>query len=195
MSRLFEIYWDILALLRLFEELKVQKSWQIKNSWLQKMVKSTNSRSRPRQTVKTYQIISGLGRFFDLFLDFWHWKVLCLTVLLLRVNRPGFQPTSKIRCNTGGLDLSRRGLNRDSRSRRRKKVSLDDWDISIEIKKSPFCSRYHLPVPKVLTETEKSVETWHIWQISTVCLDRDRELVNFITFLDRDFSICQDFWS
>ncbi len=33
----------------------------------------------------------------------------------------------------GGLDLSRRGLDRDSRSRHRKKVSLDDRDISIEI--------------------------------------------------------------
>ncbi len=53
----------------------------------------------------------------------------------------------------GGLDLSRRGLDQDSRSRHRKKVkswlsrksqqfqkvSLDDRDISIEIEKSQFC--------------------------------------------------------
>ncbi len=42
---------------------------------------------------------------------------------------------------------------------------------------------------KVSIETKKSVETWHFWQILTVCLDLDWELVNVITFLDRVFSL------
>jgi hypothetical protein len=56
-------------------------------------------------------------------------------------------------------------------------------------------SLHHLPVSKVSIEIKKSVDTWHFWQILTVCLNLDRELVNFIIFLDWDFSICQDFWS
>ena len=68
------------------------------------------------------------------------------------------------------------------------KVSLDNRDILI-------LSRHVQKVRKVLIETEKSVETWHFWQISTVCLNLDRELVNVIKFLNRDFSICRDFWS
>ena len=56
-------------------------------------------------------------------------------------------------------------------------------------------SIHHLPVSKVSIEIKKSVDTWHFWQILTVCLDLDRELVNFIIFLDCNFSICQNFWS
>jgi hypothetical protein len=85
------------------------------------------------------------------------------------------------------LDLQSR---RSRKSRQFQKVSLDnqDWEISI-------LSRHVRKVRKVSIETEKSVKTWHFWQILTVCLDLDRELVNVITFLDRDFSICQDFWA
>ncbi len=61
--------------------------------------------------------------------------------------------------------------------------------------KISILSLHHLPVSKVSIEIKKSVDTWHFWQILTVCLDLDREFVNFIIFLDRDFSICQDFWS
>ena len=47
LSRLFEIYWDILTLLRLFfVGLQAQKSWQIEKSWSRKM----------RQTVNIYQL-------------------------------------------------------------------------------------------------------------------------------------------
>jgi hypothetical protein len=93
-----------------------------------------------------------------------------------------------ISIETLDLNTEKSQSRRSRKSRQFQKVSLDDRDISI-------LSRRHLPVPKVSIEIEKSVETWHFWQISTVCLDLDRELVNFITFLDRDFSTCQDFWS
>ncbi len=56
-------------------------------------------------------------------------------------------------------------------------------------------SRHVRKVREVSIETEKSVETWHFWQISTVFLDLDQELVNVITVLDQDFSICRDFWA
>ncbi len=112
----------------------------------------------------------------------------------------------------GGLDLSRRGLDRDSRSQHQKKVCLNSREnldsfkklvSTIEISRLrsrnlDFVStrpKKSEKVWKVSIETEKSAETWHFWQISTVCLDLDRELVNVITFLDRDFSICQDFWA
>ena len=65
-----------------------------------------------------------------------------------------------------------------------------NWDGEILI-----LSLHHLPVSKVSIEIKKSVDTWHFWQILTVCLVLDWELVNFIIFLDWDFSICQDFWS
>ena len=65
-----------------------------------------------------------------------------------------------------------------------------NWDGEISI-----LSLHHLPVSKVSIEIKKSVDTWHFWQILTVCLDLDQELVNFIIFLDWDFSICQDFWT
>ncbi len=68
------------------------------------------------------------------------------------------------------------------------KVDLNHREILI-------WSQHHLPVPKVLIEIEKSVETWNFWQVLTACLDLDWELVNFITFLYQDFSICQDFWA
>ncbi len=55
--RLFKIYWDISKLLRLLEGLQAQKSWQIEKSWSRKMIKSTNSWLRSRQTVKIYQKI------------------------------------------------------------------------------------------------------------------------------------------
>ncbi len=84
----------------------------------------------------------------------------------------------------GGLVLSRRLR----KSRQFQKVSLDNRDISI-------LSRHVQKVQKVSIETEKSVETWHFWQILTVFLDLDRELVNVITVLNPDFSICQDFWA
>jgi hypothetical protein len=55
--------------------------------------------------------------------------------------------------------------------------------------------RHHFPVPKVSINIEKSFETWNFWQISTICLDLYQEFVNFIIFLNQEFSICQDFLS
>ncbi len=89
------------------------------------------------------------------------------------------------------IELSPGGLNL---SRHRKKVSLDSFKKLVStIEKSRFCLDTSEKVRKVSIETKKSAETWHFWQILTVYLDR--ELVNVITFLDRDFSICQDFWA
>ena len=86
------------------------------------------------------------------------------------------------------LDTKKSQSRRPKKSRQFQKVSLDDREISI-------LSRHVQKVRKVSIETEKPAETWHFWQISTVCLDLDRELVNIITVLDRDFSICRDFWA
>ncbi len=55
LSRLFEIYRDISTLLRLFEVLQAQKSWQIEISWSRNVIKLTNSRSRSRHTVEICQ--------------------------------------------------------------------------------------------------------------------------------------------
>ncbi len=55
LSRLFKIYRDSWTLLRLFEVLQAQKSWQIEKSWLRKVIKLTNSQSRLRQTVEVCQ--------------------------------------------------------------------------------------------------------------------------------------------
>jgi hypothetical protein len=60
----------------------------------------------------------------------------------------------------GGLDLSRRGLNRDSRSRHQKKVSLD--------------GRENLDSFKKLVSTRPK---------SPKSLDRDREICQDMTFL------------
>ena len=91
----------------------------------------------------------------------------------------------------GGLDLSRHRKKQSRQSRKSwqfQKISLHDRDISI--------LSQHIPkVRKVSIETKKSVETWHFWQISTVCLNLNWKLVNAVTFLDRVFSICQDFWA
>ena len=100
----------------------------------------------------------------------------------------------KVSNNLGGLDLSRSCLDRDSWSRHWQRAGLDSRENLDTFKKLvSILSRHHLPVPKVSIEIEKSVETWNFWQISTVCLNLDRELVNFITFLNRDFWICQHF--
>jgi hypothetical protein len=53
--RLFEIYWEISTLWRLFEVLQDQKSRQIEKSCLRNVIKLTNSRLRSRQTVKICQ--------------------------------------------------------------------------------------------------------------------------------------------
>ncbi len=63
LSSLFEIYWDILTLLRLFEVLQAQKSWQMEKSWSRNVKKLTNSQSRSRQTVKICQKIHVLTDF------------------------------------------------------------------------------------------------------------------------------------
>ncbi len=52
---LFDIYWEISTLSRLFEVLQDQKSWQIEKSCLRNVIKLTNSPSRSRQTVKICQ--------------------------------------------------------------------------------------------------------------------------------------------
>ena len=72
---IFKIYWDISALSRLFEGLQAQKSQQIERTWSRKMIKSTNSWSRLRQTARNLAKISGLDRFLDLDQDFWDCKV------------------------------------------------------------------------------------------------------------------------
>ena len=51
LSRLFEIYRDILTLSRLFEVLQDKKSRQIEKSRSRNVIKLTNSRSRLRQIV------------------------------------------------------------------------------------------------------------------------------------------------
>jgi hypothetical protein len=113
----------------------------------------------------------------------------------IKVQRIKYHGTPR-KCSPGGLDLSRRGLNWDSRSLHQKKVSLDGWENLDSYKKLvSILSRHVQKVRKVSIESEKSFETWHFWQISIVCLDLNRELVNVITFLDRDFSICWDFWA
>ncbi len=66
-------------------------------------------------------------------------------------------------CKPGGLDLSRRGLDRDSRSRRRQRVSLDsrenlDRDLDISIS-----SRHQRPDQKISIEIENFVEIQKFW--------------------------------
>ncbi len=56
-----------------------------------------------------------------------------------------------------------------------------DWEISILF-------RHHLPVPKVLIKIKKSVETWNCLQILTVCLNLDRELVDFSINFNQELS-------
>ena len=111
-----------------------------------------------------------------------------------------------MKCKVGGLDLSRRGLDRDSQSRHRKKVSLDGRKnldsfkmlvSTIKISRSRSRNLDFVSTrpksPKSLDRDRETRRDMTFWQISTVCLDLDRELVNFITFLDQDFSTCQDF--
>jgi hypothetical protein len=63
LTRLFEIYPDILTLSRLFEGLQALKSRQIEKSWSWKVIKLTNSWSRSRQTVKICQKVQVLTDF------------------------------------------------------------------------------------------------------------------------------------
>jgi hypothetical protein len=44
-----------------------------------------------------------------------------------------------------------------------------------------------------MIEIEKFVETWHFWQISTVCLDLDQQLVNLIIFRLRFLNLSRFF--
>ncbi len=55
-SRLFEIYRDILTLLRLFEGVQAKKSWQIEKSRSRKVVKSANYWSRSRKNWDFWKI-------------------------------------------------------------------------------------------------------------------------------------------
>jgi hypothetical protein len=55
-----------------------------------------------------------------------------------------------------------------------KELSLGSRDQKILI-----LSWHNLPVSKVSIKIEKPVQTRHFWQILTVCLDLDQELVNF----------------
>jgi hypothetical protein len=86
------------------------------------------------------------------------------------------QPRLYNKTNLGGLNLSRRGLDRDSWSRQRPKVSLEDQDISI-------LSRHQRPDQRISIEIEKFVEIWKFLHFSTVCLDLDREVRGFLYFL------------
>jgi hypothetical protein len=56
-------------------------------------------------------------------------------------------------------------------------------------------SRHQCPDQKVSIEIKKFIKVWKFWHFLTVCLDLDWKLVNFIIFLDQDFSICWDFWA
>ena len=84
----------------------------------------------------------------------------------------------------GGLDLSRRGLDRDSQSRRRQRVSLESRENLDSVKKLvSISSRQQCPDQKVSIEIEKFIEIWKFWRFSTVCLDLDREMRGFLYFL------------
>jgi hypothetical protein len=59
----------------------------------------------------------------------------CVTAGMLLSHRSNDKQKILQICNLGGLDLSRRGLDRDSRSRRRQRVSLDSRENIDSIKK------------------------------------------------------------
>ncbi len=70
LSRLFESYWNILTLSRLFEELQVQKSPQIeKNDKINSLLIQINT------NCWDWPKISCLNGFLNLDQDFWDWKV------------------------------------------------------------------------------------------------------------------------
>ncbi len=87
----------------------------------------------------------------------------------------------------GGLNLSRRDLDRESRQSRK---SQHFQKVSLDFVSTPPSS------PKSL-DRDREICRDMIFLANLDSLSRsrylDRELVNFITFLDRDFSICQDF--
>ena len=82
----------------------------------------------------------------------------------------------EVLCKVGGLDLSRRGLDRDSRSRHRKKVSLDGRENLDSFKKlvsTIEISRSRLRNLDFVSTRPKSPKS----------LDRDRETRRDMTFL------------
>ena len=84
----------------------------------------------------------------------------------------------------GGLDLSWLCLDRESRSRRRQRVSLDSRENLDSVKKLvSISSRQQCPDQKVSIEIEKFIEIWNFWRFSTVCIDLDREVRGFLYFL------------
>ena len=96
--------------------------------------------------------------------------------------------------NLGGLDLSRRGLDRDSRSRRRQRVSLDSREnldsvkklvSTIEISRSRLLDFVSTTMsrPKSLDRDREIRRDLKFRRFSTVCLDLDREVRGFLYFL------------
>ncbi len=83
--------------------------------------------------------------------------------------------------------MSQRGLDRDSRSRRRPRVSLDSRENLDSVKKLDrdisILSRHQRPDQKISIEIKNFVEIWKFRCFSTVCLDLDREVHGFLYFL------------
>ena len=74
LSRLFEICWEILTLLKLFKRFQAQKFQQIYKSWLRKMLKFMHSWSRSRKLSRFNKNFRS-QQFFNLRWDFLNWTV------------------------------------------------------------------------------------------------------------------------
>ena len=79
-------------------------------------------------------------------------------------------------CKPGGLDLSRRGLDRDSRSRHRKKVSLDGRKNLDSFKKL-------VSTIEISRSRSRNLDFVSTRPKSPKSLDRDREICRDMTFL------------
>ena len=82
----------------------------------------------------------------------------------------------RILIKVGGLDLSRRGLDRDSRSRHRKKVSLDGRENLDSLKKL-------VSTIKISRSRSRNLDFVSTRPKSPKSLDRDREICRDMTFL------------
>ena len=82
------------------------------------------------------------------------------------------KPITKV----GGLDLSRRGLDRDSRSRHRKKVSLDGRENLDSLKKL-------VSTIEISRSRSRNLDFVSTHPKSPKSLDRDREICRDMTFL------------
>ncbi len=91
--------------------------------------------------------------------------------------------------NLGGLDLSRRGLNRDSRSRRRQRVSLDSQENLNSVKKCVSTKSRSLDRYREICRDLK-ISAF----LDSLSWSRSRSAWIFV-FSRRDFSIRRDFSS